>query len=86
MQETYKPFLIIISTQNLINHIKVKADSVGSGCTLSVAEEDACGDWADGSDDSAPTWGNMCVDIGPLLGCNEHPDWYCSTVITPIAR
>ena len=84
----YKPKLIEISIEELINHIRIKADSsFNPSCTLSYADENACGVWADGNDGAGGgDWGHMCIEIGPLFGCNEHEDWYCSTQITPILR
>ena len=84
----YKPELIEISIEELIKNIRIKADSsIGPSCTLSYADEHACGVWADGNDGAGGgDWGSMCIEIGPLFGCNEHEDWYCSTQITPIAR
>lgn len=84
----YKPVLIEIPVKLLINHIRIKSNSAaGSSCSLSYADEKACGEWADGNDGAGGgSWGHMCIEIGPLFGCNEHEDWYCSTQITPIAR
>ena len=85
--KTYKPKLIIISTEELINKIKVKADSIlGPSCQagLDYTETQACGIYADV--DSSPGGGhnNMCVEIGPLFGCNKYGILSCSTSITPI--
>lgn len=82
----YKPKLIEISIQELINHIRIKADSsVGPSCNLSYTDEYACGVWTDGNDGAGGgDWGHMCIEIGPLFCCNQHEDWYCSTQITPI--
>ncbi len=82
----YKPKLIEISIEELIKHIRVKADSsTGSPCTVSYADEMACGVWADGEDGAGGgDWGHMCIEIGPLLGCHEHGDWYCSSKLMPI--
>ena len=84
----YKPVLVEISIEELINHIRIKAySSVGPSCSLSYADEHACGAWSDGNDGpGGGSWGQMCIEIGPLFGCNEHEDWYCSTQITPIVR
>ena len=82
----YKPVLVEISVKELINHIRIKADSsLSDPCQLAFTEEKACSIWADGSDGGGD-WGSMCIDVGPLFGCNQHDDWYCSTQITPIAR
>ena len=84
----YKPKLIEISIEELIKHIRAKADSsTGPSCSFSYADELACGVWADGNDGAgggSGSWGHMCIEVGPLFGCNEHEDWYCSTQITPI--
>ena len=84
----YKPKLIEISIEELVNHIRIKADSYsGPSCNLSYTDEYACGIWANTSQGAGGgDWGSMCLEIGPLFGCNEHEDWYCSTQITPIAR
>ena len=84
----YQPRLIVIPVNQLISHIRIKADSSsGPTCTMSFTDEAACGIWADGNDGAGGgDWGHMCLEIGPLLGCQQHGDWYCSTIITPIAR
>lgn len=86
----YKPVLIEISLQQLINHVRLKADStLGPTCTLSFADENACGVWADGNDGAGEngegSWGYVCVEVGPLFGCNDSDDWYCSDLI-PVLR
>lgn len=79
----YKPQLIVISISDLINHIKIKANSLGPTCNSAYAEEQACGIWADGTDGAGGSsgggsWGGMCVQIGPLLGCED--DIYCGAL------
>ena len=86
MKEKYKPKLLIISIDELISHIKLSAASYPT-CQSSYTDEHGCGAWADGDDGAGGgSWGHMCQAIGPLFGCNEHEEWYCSTIITPIAR
>lgn len=86
LKRVYKPVLIVIPVEEFIKTVKVKAYSQG-GCYIDGAGENACGEWADGNDGtSGGSWGHMCIEIGPLFGCDEHEDFYCSTIITPIFR
>lgn len=87
-KKKYVPTLVVISVQELIKSIRAKASStdVGPTCDFAYAEENACGAWADGEDGigagggSGGNTGNLCVDIGPLLGCDEDSLLACNLV------
>lgn len=85
MTKTYIPKLLIVSTEEMIANVKVKANSDAPKCNLSYYDERACGAWADAEDGAGGgDAGSMCLEIGPLFGCGN--DFYCSSAITPIAR
>lgn len=83
-KKKYVPTLVVISVQELIKRIRVKADSsgnIGPTCTLSYIDENACGAWADGNDGppgGGGSWGAMCIDLGPLFGCDEDSLLACN--------
>lgn len=75
----YKPVLLEFSIQDLIKHIRLKAGS-GPSCTLSYADEMACGVWADGNDGPGGGAGHVCIEVGPLFGCDSESDFYCNLI------
>ena len=87
-KQTYKPKIEIINMKQLVNSIRLNADSSGGPtCNLSFTEENACGVWSDGNDGpGGGGWSQMCMQIGPLLGCNKFGILSCSTIFSPIAK
>ena len=79
----YVPMLKEIRVDDFVAQICVQARSGAAGCNSAYTEENACatamsGDGINGS--------HVCVEVGPLAGCNRYGILSCSTVFTPILR
>lgn len=92
-KKDYKPKLLVLSVEEMIKNIRVKANSNddndydGPSCMYLHADETACHIWADGEeaggggDDGSVS---MCVQVGPLAGCDIIESWACT--FAPVTR